>query len=324
MGKLSGTVLIFAGLALGGYTLSTQDQDAGSKTAATAQSGSGAEKGAAAPQGADPSASTTESSADLEPVKAALHQDEADAEPPAAPAPVAPAQQPSPASQPVVVGVAEAPPRVPVGETAAAGPGLDRPALTREIQRQLKRVGCYRGTDTGVWSQSVQDAMKTFTDRVNASLPIDRPDPVLLAMVQSQKPGVCSASCPAGQERAAGSCLPSAVVAASAKAGSGAKRQAAAAAKTAQQPDAPAVRDALATEPAEGRMSLAGPRAGAPRQAATPAPVTRWKAPASRQAQPATPQRSARARVRQRAAERSYGYNYSSGYSGFPSWVPFW
>jgi hypothetical protein len=41
--------------------------------------------------------------------------------------------------------------------------------------------------------------MQTFTERVNAVLPIDQPDGILLALVQGHPDKVCGISCPAGQ-----------------------------------------------------------------------------------------------------------------------------
>src|SRR4029079_5537552 len=86
--------------------------------------------------------------------------------------------------------------RTPVGQSAAMrGPPLDRVALTRELQRQLQRVGCYGGSISGTWSPSTRRAMKEFTERVNAALPTDKPDAILLAMVQNHEEKTCGAGC---------------------------------------------------------------------------------------------------------------------------------
>ncbi len=69
----------------------------------------------------------------------------------------------------------------------------DRASLVRELQRELKRVGCYSGDVNGVWTTSSRMAMKSVTDRVNATLPIDNPDDVLLSLVRGQQEGVCGA-----------------------------------------------------------------------------------------------------------------------------------
>jgi hypothetical protein len=92
-----------------------------------------------------------------------------------------------------------------------------RLALTRDLQRELKRVGCYEGEIDGHWGTGSRTAMKTFTERVNATLPIDEPDYILLALVQGQKDKACG-KCPPGQGFAEnGRCLPSALLAQAAK-----------------------------------------------------------------------------------------------------------
>jgi len=75
-------------------------------------------------------------------------------------------------------------------QKATATPG-DRASLARELQRELKRVGCYSGEITGVWTTSSRMAMKSFTDNVNATLPIDNPDYILLSLVQGRQGAVC-------------------------------------------------------------------------------------------------------------------------------------
>ena len=104
----------------------------------------------------------------------------------------------------------------------------DRASLVRELQRGLKRVGCYEGEVSGVWTQQSRSAMRAFTGRINAALPVDEPDGVLLALVQGHKDKACGMPCPPGEGLAAdGRCLP----------------------------------NALLLPPPEGRMSLAGPSA---------------------------------------------------------------
>ncbi len=322
MGKLSGTVLILAGVSIAAYTLSAQ-QDAGTR-AMTAENAVQAKLSSApaaiapvsVPERADsPDGATTPAPKSETPP--------AQTPPPATLAPLPVAPQKLRAGVPAAVRVAEAPPRLPVGETAAtARPPLDRPALTREIQRQLKRIGCYQGDVSGVWSPAVRHAVKTVTDRVNASLPIDRPDPVLLAMVQSQEPGTCGTSCPKGQSRTAdGRCLPAALVAnggkqptptASAQAGHAKTGHAQTShSKTAPPASAVPVDAAAPPPPIDGRMSLAGPAADIPRQARSRPQRSRVTSNAQRATayyRPPNP------RVRQRSAQRS----------GVPFWaVPF-
>jgi len=90
----------------------------------------------------------------------------------------------------------------------------DRTQLARELQRELRRVGCYEGEINGGWTTSTKRAMKTFTERVNASLPVEEPDLVLLSLVQGQPDRVCGQPCPAGESATdAGRCIPTAVAA---------------------------------------------------------------------------------------------------------------
>jgi len=79
----------------------------------------------------------------------------------------------------------------------------DRPGLARELQKELKRVGCYEGEVTGAWSAAARQAMRRFTERVNAKLPVDEPDLVLLKLVQGQPGRVCTCgTAPAGSSGA--------------------------------------------------------------------------------------------------------------------------
>lgn len=99
------------------------------------------------------------------------------------------------------------------GQRAVAVPN-DRASLARALQRELQRVGCYDGEISGNWSTSTRMAMKAFTDRVNASLPTDAPDYILLSLVQRHEGKACGTSCPTGQNLSdEGRCVPSAVLA---------------------------------------------------------------------------------------------------------------
>jgi hypothetical protein len=75
----------------------------------------------------------------------------------------------------------------------------DTASIAREIQKELNRVGCYDGAINGLWSARTRQAMKDFIDGVNARLPIDKPDEVLLSLVMGQSEIVCGG----GQTQAA-------------------------------------------------------------------------------------------------------------------------
>jgi hypothetical protein len=86
--------------------------------------------------------------------------------------------------------------------------------LARDLQRELRRVGCYKGEITGAWTPATQAAMAAFMDRVNATLPTDEPDYIQLTLVQGHDGVACGVECPAGQVNAEGGrCVPRAVVA---------------------------------------------------------------------------------------------------------------
>ncbi|MEW5963400.1 MAG: hypothetical protein AB1749_07530 [Pseudomonadota bacterium] len=86
--------------------------------------------------------------------------------------------------------------------------------LVRDLQRELKRVGCYHGEIDGDWGPGSKRAMSSFIERVNATLPTVDPDYILLMLVQGQMQPACGIGCPSGQvageERR---CVPKAIVA---------------------------------------------------------------------------------------------------------------
>jgi len=122
---------------------------------------------------------------------------------------------PAPEVATVVQRPVEAATRMPETSLRTPAPRLDRASLVRELQRELKRVGCYDGILSGEWTPATRAAMKAFTDRVNAALPTDAPDVILLTLVQDHQEKACGVGCPAGQTLAAdGRCLPTGVLAA--------------------------------------------------------------------------------------------------------------
>jgi hypothetical protein len=149
----------------------------------------------------------------------------------------------------------------PKPEPAAVAPVARDPAsLARALQRELKRVGCYEGEVSGVWSPPSRAAMKAFTEHVNATLPVDAPDQILLALVQGHRGQACGAACRPNEAQAGdGRCLPKAIVAK--------------ADRTGDQADAK-------TEPAITPV---------------PVPVPAVRVPAPPRAEPATPAPAARA-----------------------------
>jgi len=194
------------------------------------------------------------------------------AAPPQAPAIPPPPAAPRPAVAEAAVYVVKPAPRVPLDQ-AASGLPLDPHQLTREIQLQLKRVGCYQGRLDGQWSPSVRQSMKAFLDRVNATLPTGQPDLVLLAILQGHQGAACDVSCPAGQALAAdGRCRSHAVAARVPK-----KRALIESRSSRAAPASPFVDKRVPGRQLydkQGRMSLAGPPPpGFAKRSGTNAPV---------------------------------------------------
>ena len=96
---------------------------------------------------------------------------------------------------PVVVTIAQRPSETFASRATASPKGRD--ALARELQKELKRVGCYEGELNGTWTPMTRRAMKAFADWVNATLPVDEPDAILYAMVQGHQDKACGKPCPA-------------------------------------------------------------------------------------------------------------------------------
>jgi hypothetical protein len=171
----------------------------------------------------------------------------------------------------------------------------DRDTLARELQKELKRVGCYEGEINGVWSPFTRRAMKMFIERVNASLPVEEPDPILYVMVRGEHEQICGKACPLGEALTRdGRCVPAAILAKANGRAPPTRATVAAAApesgvrsaeksrtitgwsvtSTAVNTPAPMTSDSLRspTEPIEGRMALAGPSAYPPPTTATLTP----------------------------------------------------
>lgn len=121
--------------------------------------------------------------------------------------------------------------------------------LIVELQKNLKRLGCYWGRIDGSWGPGSKDAMRTFTDRVNAALPTDQPDYVLLTLLQGHSGKTCGAEATIAQ-RSSGS---SEVASASAEPLPW---------KAAGQPVfKPVANSVISTTPLPGRMAIGAPKA---------------------------------------------------------------
>lgn len=153
-------------------------------------------------------------------------------------APISVESKPAP---PRRVNLADLPQRIAVTrEPDDTRSSSDKLQLARDIQRNLKRVGCYTGDVSGEWSPATRRAMKSYLDDVNASLPVDQPQIALLALLESQALPACGAPCGPNALRA----------------GDGRCRSTPATSREVQAADG-----GVFTPPLDGQMSLAGPGA---------------------------------------------------------------
>lgn len=79
---------------------------------------------------------------------------------------------------------------------AGGGDGSEA-GLGRALQAGLRRAGCYDGAINGVWSRQSAEAMARFLALANARLPVDQPDQILLATLESNSAVRCGAASPA-------------------------------------------------------------------------------------------------------------------------------
>jgi hypothetical protein len=100
-------------------------------------------------------------------------------------------------------------------QVPTSAPAADaRHQLVRDLQRELRRVGCFDAEIDGDWNAATKRALTLFMDRINATLPLDQPDYILLTLVQGHATQACGKNCPSGQAIGAdGRCLPAGVVA---------------------------------------------------------------------------------------------------------------
>ena len=75
----------------------------------------------------------------------------------------------------------------------AALPPRDRPRaeLVRDLQRELKRIGCYAGDVDGSWGPGSRRSMQAFMEQVNSSLQSDDPDLIQLTLVRGYSGLAC-------------------------------------------------------------------------------------------------------------------------------------
>ena len=205
MQRLGGLLLVLAGTALGGYMAVSPAPDGAEKLAEVTRISAAPDRETRTAQGPRlfSPASPLIASADAAPLTKDITT--------GAIAPGAPAK-----ASGTWTAVVTADPSAQNGKLTSSKPGdaETRAVLARDLQQELKRVGCYGGDITGTWTPSTKRAMAAFMDRVNATLPVEEPDYILLTLVQGHTAAACGAGCRSGEVLSEGGrCLPQAVVA---------------------------------------------------------------------------------------------------------------
>ena len=110
----------------------------------------------------------------------------------------------------IVTSGSTAEPRAP----AAQDDYMARYHLARRLQTELARVGCYGGNIDGDWGPGSKRSATAFLRKVNATLPVDTPDAILLTLIEGHVDKACGVECPSGQVLAYnGRCVPNVIVA---------------------------------------------------------------------------------------------------------------
>jgi hypothetical protein len=117
------------------------------------------------------------------------------------------AEAPAPVAQPPV---SQAPSQVavlPAPDTRVREPRIDMRAIARDLQVQLKRVGCDPGATDGNWSSKSRDALDQFNQRAGMDLDTRGATVSALEAVKVQRGRICPLTCGSGQRVDGGRCV---------------------------------------------------------------------------------------------------------------------
>lgn len=79
--------------------------------------------------------------------------------------------------------------------------------VTRSLQSELKRVGCFGGTVDGVWDVRTKTALAEFARRAKVDVDTDAATPVAVGILQARRDRVCPLECGAGLIERNGQCV---------------------------------------------------------------------------------------------------------------------
>jgi hypothetical protein len=93
------------------------------------------------------------------------------------------------------------------GSLSLSAAPSDTRDLTRTVQLELKRVGCFPGLVDGLWGDATKDALANFARLAKLDVATDAPSPLAVDALKSRNDRVCPLVCPAGQAEQNGSCV---------------------------------------------------------------------------------------------------------------------
>ncbi len=96
---------------------------------------------------------------------------------------------------------------LPETNVAVPGPNVDMRAVARELQTELKRVGCDPGTVDGNWSAKSQIALGQFNKRAGMDLDTRGATVSALEAVRVQRGRICGPSCASGERAEGDRCI---------------------------------------------------------------------------------------------------------------------
>jgi hypothetical protein len=111
------------------------------------------------------------------------------------------------ASQPTVVATVPSPSPNPTTPPPEPSVGMDREAMVRLLQGELKRLGCYPGSVDGRWGGKTTDALKSFASYAKVRIPSDEPSLAALSAVTARKERVCPLQCVDSEIESKGQCV---------------------------------------------------------------------------------------------------------------------
>lgn len=80
-------------------------------------------------------------------------------------------------------------------------------ALARNLQNELRRVGCDPGNVDGKWDNRAKEALTDFVRRTKASISTDQPNEEALREVQAKKERICPLRCGSSEHEINGKCV---------------------------------------------------------------------------------------------------------------------